>query len=236
MQITCPSCAARYVMSSDALGVKGRNVRCAKCGVTWFAEPPERETHIEDVTSSDAFPAVEISDFSSELRAQMNAPIQSFEIAKGRKSKTKTQLPGFVRDGTSVNRRMVVNIMIGLIALVMILCGAFFWLHSHKTKPTISNSAHIYDGTGLSFADVKAIGSGPLLTVRGSVKNDSRTPIALPALSAKLMQKDSQQTMEWIFRLPQAELAPSMSTAFEVSKSDLKIEGSQVSLSFVREK
>lgn len=38
MMLTCPNCAARYLLAPAALGPQGRDVRCAKCDHEWFAE------------------------------------------------------------------------------------------------------------------------------------------------------------------------------------------------------
>lgn len=39
--ITCPDCQTSYNADTDSIGENGRNVRCARCGVTWFVPPPD---------------------------------------------------------------------------------------------------------------------------------------------------------------------------------------------------
>ncbi|MEM9468686.1 MAG: zinc-ribbon domain-containing protein [Pseudomonadota bacterium] len=41
MIIECPSCSARYLLKTDAIGEEGRVVRCHKCGHQWHQEPDE---------------------------------------------------------------------------------------------------------------------------------------------------------------------------------------------------
>lgn len=48
MILTCPNCTARYLLASSALGVDGRDVRCAKCDHEWFAEAEIEETSVFD--------------------------------------------------------------------------------------------------------------------------------------------------------------------------------------------
>src|SRR5512143_205089 len=44
MQVTCPSCRARYAVDPLAIGPSGRTVQCARCNERWFqtvkVEPP----------------------------------------------------------------------------------------------------------------------------------------------------------------------------------------------------
>lgn len=39
MNLTCPSCGARFKIKDDALGTKGRKVKCGKCDHRWHAMP-----------------------------------------------------------------------------------------------------------------------------------------------------------------------------------------------------
>lgn len=36
MILNCPACSAKFMVSAEALGPNGRDVRCGKCGHTWF--------------------------------------------------------------------------------------------------------------------------------------------------------------------------------------------------------
>lgn len=40
MILNCPSCSAKFMVSAAAFGSKGRDVRCGKCGHTWFQDAP----------------------------------------------------------------------------------------------------------------------------------------------------------------------------------------------------
>ncbi len=39
MNLTCPNCGARFKIKDDALGTKGRKVKCGKCDHRWHAMP-----------------------------------------------------------------------------------------------------------------------------------------------------------------------------------------------------
>lgn len=63
MLISCPACATQFAVPDNALGAKGRTLKCAKCGHKWFqpgSEPPEPEH--ERSLEADPMPGIRLPD------------------------------------------------------------------------------------------------------------------------------------------------------------------------------
>src|SRR2546423_12350303 len=66
MILTCPSCGTRYRADPASFKAPGRNVRCAKCGHTWFQTAPEPDTStVSVVTAREADAAAEMPALSA---------------------------------------------------------------------------------------------------------------------------------------------------------------------------
>lgn len=52
MILNCPNCATRYIVPDEAIGVSGRQVRCASCKHSWFQEGARLETREEAARAS----------------------------------------------------------------------------------------------------------------------------------------------------------------------------------------
>ena len=62
MKITCPSCETSYALPDGAIKDPGRDVRCSRCGNTWFVGP-------EDSQPQDATIAEDMSDLTDDAVA-----------------------------------------------------------------------------------------------------------------------------------------------------------------------
>ncbi len=49
MRITCPNCTAGFEIPTELLGRKGRSLKCATCGHSWFQAAVIDEIDLADV-------------------------------------------------------------------------------------------------------------------------------------------------------------------------------------------
>jgi len=68
MILTCPRCAARYVVSEDRVGPQGRKVKCTTCGELWLALPEGAVPAEEPVQA-------EVADEAAEARPESEPEI-----------------------------------------------------------------------------------------------------------------------------------------------------------------
>ncbi len=57
MYLMCPRCRSHFEMSADALGAKGRKVRCAVCSKTWRARQKDLNETLPPTTAQNAAPS-----------------------------------------------------------------------------------------------------------------------------------------------------------------------------------
>jgi len=58
MILVCPNCATRYIVPDEAIGVNGRQVRCAACKHSWFQQGAALPAREESVPPTPPAPAV----------------------------------------------------------------------------------------------------------------------------------------------------------------------------------
>ena len=77
MILVCPNCATRYIVPDEAIGVNGRQVRCAACKYSWFQEGPQlppREEVLPPVAPAPASAAPASRDFDPHIDEEAQKP------------------------------------------------------------------------------------------------------------------------------------------------------------------
>src|SRR5205085_9077373 len=119
MILTCPSCGTRYRADPVNFTAPGRNVRCAKCGHTWFQAAPEPESSATlDVTSGPTPAVPETARMVTEPAAHI-AMADIREKRKGHKSTADRILQG-----------------LGLVLLLLLLAAAG-WAAVHYRQTVV---------------------------------------------------------------------------------------------------
>ena len=49
MRITCPNCTAHFEIPAESLGKKGRSLKCASCGHSWYQTAAVETLDIADI-------------------------------------------------------------------------------------------------------------------------------------------------------------------------------------------
>ncbi|MEM1399492.1 MAG: MJ0042-type zinc finger domain-containing protein [Pseudomonadota bacterium] len=236
MILVCPSCTTRYKIDAASLGEGGRQVKCARCGHVWHAEPvlePEPVRQI-DTRAAEIFgaprdpipepepePAPDLDDAFSPLGA-------SAGLSAGKE----------VTDHISVPRKSEPNKLgwtLFAVAVLAVGAGGFFardqlvtaWPPAAKLYDTLGIA---YDdtgvlskiaGEGLTFADIESEwgekNGVPVLTVRGTVANESDATRPVPPLVVWLATEDNRQLQSWELTVDAEKLEPGETVKFETS-------------------
>lgn len=206
MYITCPECTTRYVVKADAVGDKGRTVKCAKCGHKWFQAPAgvEENERIRQEVSED-IPRT-IAEGSGVKTEERRLPMKS----------TKTfvvPVPGVLK-----------------FALWLLLCLApFFGLVAYKDLvlaqvPALAPAYHylgLLHDKGIALYDIALIEEpwegNPTSWISGSFINESEQEQSIKKLRVVFLDKEHKKLGERFFPSSHREpMKPGEELAFKV--------------------
>jgi predicted Zn finger-like uncharacterized protein len=192
MILTCPQCSTRYHVEPAALGVRGRAVRCAKCGERWSVRPPADTPKAVDLGP----PAR-----SALARTVISAPEQGAH----RKS---ARLIGWAL-------AVVAALLLGgaVIARDAIVAG-FPASAAFYQKLGLPVTAEL----GLQFEDIKSTrleeGGISVLVVEGAIVNTTSSERAVPPIRITLLDGGGRQLQEELFEAKEPHLEPGTKTSF----------------------
>jgi predicted Zn finger-like uncharacterized protein len=237
MIISCPECAAKFLVDAAALGATGRMVRCGKCAHTWPETPPETVSDDVSATADDEAPAPSEPPPDPEIDddefPESDSPFdQDFEPGRdgdpastggeGYRTGIRAGVPALPRKRKSIVARITWFLLI-LLILGSAGGGVFFQNQIIKAWPV---AKRLYDmagliqeplGVGLNLVNVKfsqqsAKGAG--LLVQGEVENISDHVLDVPGLRATLFDKEKKAVQRWPFKAPLPRLLPGENVKF----------------------
>lgn len=205
MIITCPECSKKYSVKTEAIGPKGRTVRCKSCGNSWHQDPPGAKKAAPKPAPQNDLPPPFNEDGA--LGADFNAD----QMGGGQVD------PGFedadkIPDPPPIPQQLIRNSpkpepkkkkgIIGWIIFLLLLggIGAGGYFAKDQVIEMWPPIAKVYDMVGL---DVPHVGEGldirelpptrededgvDVLVVRAEIVNVSEEPRALPYLLIELL-------------------------------------------------
>lgn len=196
MILTCPSCKTRYLVDANALGARGRHVRCAKCGETWHQEPP------------------------ADMPLQLEVPLPpSFTQPPTGEAK----LPALVRR-RQANPGLVATL--GVLILAGLAAFAYYgrpWLVAQW--PAVDRiyavlgiaQASTIEGLRIEGARVERVVDGDVqvLVVTGAIVNGSNVIRAVPRLRGAFRDAAMQEIGSWTFTPAGEPLKPGQRLPFQ---------------------
>ncbi|MEW5704212.1 MAG: MJ0042-type zinc finger domain-containing protein [Pseudomonadota bacterium] len=195
MILSCSACSTRYLIDHTQLGLDGRRVRCAKCGHSWYQEPPAMAPQRVDPILAEPWPIPKGSNLPSVRKVQ----------AGGRNFLGWATLALFVL-GT---------VAIGLLARQQVIAA---WPPIERLYMLVGLAPEAV-GAGLEIRNVTSEhvfeGNSRRLVIKGEVMNVSKDVLSVPVLSGALHGSGEEAVYEWEFTATEARLLPGEAMLFE---------------------
>jgi predicted Zn finger-like uncharacterized protein len=230
MILVCPSCSARYLLSSAALGEEGRTVRCAKCDHEWFAEPDYESTEAPDSLHEDEFDEEAINNRVDAIKELLEEGEDDDDIPNSVKPIPDTFHPpahpgDVLRQQAPLQARMA-GYGAALFLFILFLAAGFVFKNSivgawppAATLYEMAGFPVTFKGEGLIVETLSATlmegdENQQSLVIKGRVINLTQDAVDVPQMQARIRSTNGESGEAWIIDPPVDEIQPGASFAF----------------------
>lgn len=221
MLLICPSCRTRYVVPDAAIGLSGRQVRCASCKHSWYQQGGELELTGDD---SDAPLSERATSTSPRVPIEEPAPppitpARYDNREEDRRSSFAHEPPFRPRRNPAKLWTIAATIFALLIGAAAIAAWQFGWLDG--------GAAFAVEQPALEIVldqeqDRQTLTDGTeYFAASGTIVNSSATEQRVPPLLVVLKDAQGRTVYSWTMKPPVRSLAPGGKAKFNEAKLDV---------------
>lgn len=238
MILVCPACSTRYLVPDTAIGIEGRQVRCANCKNSWFAEGAESIP----VTPAppQAPPRTPVQQEFPETSAQESYQDEPRVEKPVTKASSSYGSDPFAHEPPFKPRRnpakMWTAIAVGLFLVLAAGIGAVAWFGPPSFIAGIGGNAadSALDVQLVRSPERRTLASGhELLSISGRIVNMTDEEQPVPDIRAELRNAQGAVVYDWTIQAPQTSLPPREMVEFNSAEIDIPRNAEELNLKFV---
>lgn len=217
MILTCPECATRFSIESDAIGPNGRTVRCSQCSETWFASADPDILSLNEIQNTQSINEQSVEseqndDYRSEIaKDDQSADVGIADSAPHAEVRNKAERK-------KVRRRLMGVLMIWLTTLaILIVAATIAYLFRAQIVEKFPSTRPLYDVfgveatvNGLIIHDIRTefgeVDGTPVLFINGEIKNYDLQSRDVPLVQINFKNDNGEILANWVIEPPKSRL------------------------------